>query len=212
MITWGKCRGCTKVTASERRRRKGCQREWGKPWVMSWGQNRDTNWQVSSLRAGQTVGPSVQVASVELRSPGGYQMLLPADITTACSKMASRPSGPHPPDAWSDLLPSPARKSDPMSALPCDGQGLLSKFQAPSSSLCHPGSWPVSGLCSHRRGALVHLRHRCLNKAEHTHSSTCNNSLPSKSCLQEKRQQQQNENKKCNTDHRRIKSWERFGV
>lgn len=46
---------------------------------MSWRQNRDTKWQVGSLKAGLTAGPSAQGASLELGSLGGDRRSLLAD-------------------------------------------------------------------------------------------------------------------------------------
>lgn len=133
---------------------------------MTWRQNRPKNWQVSSLKAGLTVRPSV--LGGQFRAQVWGQMSGVASSWYHYCLLwhrLSRPSRPHltsRPLLQPDVLPSPATKSVPTAVRGCNRQGLGSKPQAPRYPSAPSQTAPLaawSQLCSPR---LVHqfLRHR----------------------------------------------------
>lgn len=163
MVTWRRCRACMKVTAAEVEKEKWMLETTGGAMANELeAEERDINWQVSTLKAGLTARlcPRQPVWSsglgLDIRGCFFLISLLPA------GHCLSRLSGPHLQLPWPDFLPSPATTSDPMTVLGCNGQGLFSKPQAPRYPPAPSQTDPLaawSQLCSHR---LVHrfLTHR----------------------------------------------------
>lgn len=164
---------------------------------------------VSQLKAGLTARPVPQVVALELWSQAGHQMLLLADLTTACSTTASRPAGPHRPGAGH--TPSHHLHLSQIQCLCFAAMGRLCLPASAPSGPAHP-CWLAGLALLSQAWAPVPPRHRCLSKAEHTRGSTCSDAFSIKAMSSLKATAMTFETDQPLTDRLRIKSWEGSGV